>query len=82
MSEKDYEKLYAPHKCPICGKFEFDRRNSYDICPYCGWEDDSWDDTDDEESGANANTIGEYRKLYKEGTMETAKLREYRESIK
>jgi hypothetical protein len=73
--------LFKPHKCPICGKFEFDRRFSYDICPYCGWEDDSRDDTDDEESGANANTIGDYRKLYEEGKTETPLLKEYRESV-
>lgn len=73
--------IFKPHKCPICGKFEFDRRGSGDNCPYCGWEDDTWDDTDDEESGANASTIGEYRELYKAGKTETPELIKYRKAI-
>lgn len=30
----------VPHKCPVCGKYEFEDRFCHDICPYCGWEDD------------------------------------------
>lgn len=26
------------HKCPVCGKYEFQRWNSHDICPVCGWK--------------------------------------------
>lgn len=73
--------ILKPHKCPICGKYEFDVRGSYEICPYCGWEDDTWDDSDDEESGANAATIGEYKELYKSGKTETPELLKYREEI-
>ena len=32
----------VPHKCPICGEYEFEDENSYDICPVCGWNDDGW----------------------------------------
>ena len=28
------------HNCPICGKYSFVQDNSFDICKYCGWEDD------------------------------------------
>lgn len=28
------------HICPVCGKYEFTERNSYDFCPVCKWFDD------------------------------------------
>ena len=27
-------------KCPVCGKYTFDRENDFDICDTCGWEND------------------------------------------
>ena len=30
----------GPHKCPVCGEFEFSEQGSYEICDVCDWEDD------------------------------------------
>ena len=64
---KKHKHKKAPHKCPICGKYEFPDRNSYDICPNCGWEDEEASDEDDLISyilGANGMTKQRYREQY------------------
>lgn len=47
--------------CPVCGKTEFQEEHDYDICEYCGWENDDCF----EEGGANALSLTEYTKRYK-----------------
>lgn len=27
--------------CPVCGKYTFECEGDYDICEYCGWENDT-----------------------------------------
>jgi hypothetical protein len=41
--------------CPCCGKRTLDELHAYDVCGYCGWEDDSYPgcDTSNYETGAN-----------------------------
>jgi hypothetical protein len=52
--------------CLVCGRRGFDEEPdgmTYDICSYCGWEDDTTDP--DEPSGANeGKTIREWRAEY------------------
>lgn len=52
----------VPHKCPVCGKHEFEDHFCHDICPFCGWEDDGTEDS--EEIGANEVSYSEYKKHY------------------
>ena len=48
----------VPHKCPVCGEYEFEGVNSYDICPVCGWEDEEYYDG----GGANDMSLEEAKK--------------------
>ena len=29
-------------KCPVCGKYEFEERDDFDICDVCNWENDDY----------------------------------------
>ena len=69
MSEEEY---FSPHKCPVCGKFEFPTHGSFDICDVCGWEDDFSQEQDPEFGGANWEGLKGYRALYKAGMHEAS----------
>lgn len=68
-----------PHKCPICNKFEFKKKWSYDICPYCGWEDDGSEEEGD--IGVNGIDFIEYKKQY-EKKVEDEPNYKWKKSIK
>ena len=53
------------HICPVCGKYRFSEYNSYEVCPFCGWEDDTaFESTPDVRSSANHVSLNDYRKNY------------------
>ena len=62
------KKLVEKHFCPVCGKTEFSKHLSQEICEFCGWQDDILDENDpDEITGANLYDLNEYREKYKNG---------------
>ncbi len=64
--EENMPKL-IPHMCPICGKYEFEGDGSFDICIYCGWEDDNVQTANPNYSGgANELSLNKYKKQYEE----------------
>ncbi|MBR4450890.1 MAG: hypothetical protein IKS39_03545 [Clostridia bacterium] len=46
--------------CPVCGKYVFARKRDYDICKYCGWENDGYF----EAGGANKLSLEDFRFRY------------------
>lgn len=60
--------LTKPHVCPVCGKYEFGFRNSFEICDICGWQDDAYqEDNPDEGDFANEMSLNEYKVAYESG---------------
>lgn len=60
--------IKKPHKCPVCGKYDFPDFDSYEICPECGWEDDWIQEKDPtEEVGSNEMCLNEYKAKYEIG---------------
>ena len=56
------------HKCPVCGEYEFERHNSFDMCPVCGWTDDAVQEKDPDRGGcANGMSLNEARKAHEAG---------------
>lgn len=46
--------------CPVCGKYTFNKTADFDICKFCGWENDDFY----ESGGANGLSLSEYKKRY------------------
>ena len=57
---------YVPskHLCPVCGRYKFKDYSSFEICPFCGWEDDGSEVDDSDILGPNDLRYSEYKKRY------------------
>lgn len=56
------------HKCPVCGKFEFSDKDSYEVCEVCGWGDDDLQECKpDFKGGFNHMSLNEAKEAYKAG---------------
>ena len=52
-------------KCPVCGRYEFEEYDDYDICPVCNWENGGLQyDDHNYAGGANHLSVNEARIEY------------------
>ena len=59
------------HLCPVCGKYEFSKPNSFEICEVCGWQNDRYQENNpDEEDCANEISLNEAKRRYENGTLD------------
>lgn len=57
--------------CPVCGKFEFEDPDAYEMCMVCGWFDDNLQrDDHDYAKGYNRISLNEYKKKYLAGELD------------
>ncbi|MCI1959692.1 MAG: hypothetical protein LKJ25_08745 [Clostridia bacterium] len=55
-------------KCPVCGQYEFEHENDFDICPVCNWENDGLQiEKPDETECANKMSLNQARKAWQNG---------------
>lgn len=56
---------FPPYKCKVCGMGDI--KQSYDICQFCGWEDDGLQNGQpDYMGGANHMSLNQYKKFWQE----------------
>lgn len=66
--EKIEKNDLPPYKCRICGLGNIE--NSYEICEFCGWEDDDiQNDKHDYMGGANKMSFNQYKKFWEENKV-------------
>lgn len=64
----------TPHMCAICGEYEFENENSYDICPICGWIDDGTEEIPfNDYSEVNVISIKEAKEDFQKKRIENPK---------
>ena len=55
-----------PHKCPVCGEYEFKDGLCYDICRVCGWQDDGMEIDPYDENGGPSEEFIKYNEWFEE----------------
>jgi hypothetical protein len=49
-------------KCPVCGQYSFERKNNFEVCEVCGWENDGVQlSNPDYDGGANELSLNQFR---------------------
>lgn len=60
------EQADGKHPCPVCGKTIFEEYDSYDVCEFCGWEDNAYQEEHPYTGGGPNSSLYSYRKKYRQ----------------
>mgnify|MGYP000030106166 CR=1 FL=1 len=60
------EQIDGKHPCPVCGRTIFREYDSYDICEFCGWEDNAYQEEHPCAGGGPNSSLYSYRKKYRQ----------------
>lgn len=62
---KEFMAKSMRHACPVCKKYKFVGIGTYDICPLCGWHDDTvQEENPTYTGGVNELCLNDYKKEY------------------
>ena len=53
------------HPCPVCGKTIFREYDSYEICSFCGWEDNAFQEAHPYTGGGPNASLHSCRRNYR-----------------
>ncbi|MBQ9457933.1 MAG: hypothetical protein IJU64_05475 [Bacilli bacterium] len=67
-----------PHRCPVCGEYEFGDTLSYDICPICGWEDNGFEAAPSEKPGPSMMSFEERKDWFEKERTKNPSFRQGR----
>ena len=60
------EQVDGKHPCPVCGRTIFREYDSYEICDFCGWEDNAYQEAHPYTGGGPNPSLYSYRKKYRQ----------------
>lgn len=61
------EQTIGGHPCPVCGRTVFREYDSYEICPFCGWEDNAFQEAHPYTGGGPNASLHSCRRSYRKG---------------
>ena len=59
------EQTIGGHPCPVCGRTVFREYDSYEICPFCGWEDNAFQEEHPYTGGGPNASLHSCRRSYR-----------------
>lgn len=59
------EQTIGGHPCPVCGRTVFQEYDSYEICSFCGWEDNAFQEAHPYTGGGPNASLYSCRKEYR-----------------